>query len=170
MPTLDELAQSIPAHQIAGRFGVQLLAVLRPRGEGARGGEGGWRLQDPARPLDLEGLFARSTPPRVSLASLRERLLVARPRGEFFSLDEVSLRHARREDERLTVELLVTRPESPDGEPAPRDLFILLGIDAGVNPPRRLSLTFDGRGVDTRGNETPLAVTSGEPLTIEFED
>src|SRR5262245_34707370 len=121
------LSRSVPAYRLAGGFGVDVLGLLWPVGD-AGGGEGLSLVAraDLARPLDLDALFAQPPPSRIYRAALSDHLLVARPRGTFFSTDELSLSQVRRHEDRWTIDLEITHCESQDGEPAPRDLYVLL--------------------------------------------
>jgi hypothetical protein len=165
------LSQTVPAYRLAGGFGIDVLGLLQP--VGAAGGGDGLRLYahaDLARPLDLDALFAQPPPARLSRAALSDHLIVARPRGTFISTDELTLSQVRRQEDRCTVDLEITRCESQDGEPAPRVLYVLLCIDVGDRPLQSLTLQFGARRRDVQGSETPLDAPAAPAQTIAFSE
>lgn len=166
---LDAMSHSLPAHQQAGRLGVDVLGLLWPL-RGAAGGEGVrlYASADLARPLDIDALFAQRAPARVPRAALRDHLLVVRPRGEFFGTDELALSQMRWHDDRWSIDLEITRCENQDGEPAPRDLYVVLCVNMGNRPLRSLALQYSGRRRDFKGNETQMAEPVAPAQLIEF--
>jgi hypothetical protein len=168
---LDILSQAVPAYRLADRFGVDVLGLLWPPRDGA--GNEGVRLcayGDLSRPPGIDELFERDAPPSVSSAALRDHVLVVRPRGEFFSTDELALSRVRRQAGRWTIDLAITHVENPNGEPAPRDLYVVLSIEVGNRPPQSLELRFDGWRRDFQGNETPSAEPVAPSQTIRFSE
>src|SRR5438552_924862 len=106
MLSLDNLVRSVPAHQAAGHFSVDIFGFLKPQGTAA-GGEG-VRLCPFAgleRPLDLTALFRTSAPLRLSREDLDRHVLVVRPRGEFFTTDELAVVQVSRNAGDWSVEL-----------------------------------------------------------------
>lgn len=166
---LDVLERSAPAHQLAGRFGVDVLGLLRPlQASSADEGARLCRYADLARSLDFGAIFGQGAPSRVSRAALRDHVLVVRPRGDFFSTDELALAQLRGPDDQWSLGLEITHCESQDGEPAPRDLYVLLCLEVGDRPLRSLALHFNGRRRDVHGNATPLAAPIAPAQFIEF--
>jgi hypothetical protein len=168
---LELLSQTIPAYSVAGRFGLDVLGLLWRVRDGAD--DAGFRLcaySDLSRLSGIDELFEQGAPSRVERGALRDQVLVVRPRGEFFSNDELALTQVRRQEDRLSIDLTITHVENPNGEPAPRDLYVVLAVDTGKRPPHSLELLFNGRWRDSQGNETPLAGPVAPPQTIEFSD
>jgi hypothetical protein len=171
MFSLDTLAQAVPASRLGGRFGVEVLGLLYPiRSEVSGRGIRLLAFSDLSRPLDPEELFQRSSPSQGSLASLRDHVLVVCPSGEFFSTDELALLHMRREHDQWSIDLEITHYQNPNLDPEPRDLCIVLSIDAGNRPFRSLVLQFSGRWRDYQGNETPMPKPVAPNQVIEFSD
>jgi hypothetical protein len=169
MSGFDAVVQSVSEYRVAGRCGVEILAVLGPRRGGARSDLAG--LHDPARPLDLDEFFPSGATPRISRESLRHQLLVVQPRGEFFSLDKVTLKDLHRDELSLKIELLITRRENPDLDPSPCDLYLIFRFDSSDDPLKSLALDLVLRNFDSVGNETaPPAEGSRQSLHLEFTD
>lgn len=166
---LDVLSQTTPAYRVAGRFGVDVFCLLWPtRGEPAGEGVRLCAHDDLSRLPDLAELFVRTAPARVERAALRDHALIAHPRGEFFSTDELALAQVQLSENRCSVDLAITHVENPNGIPAPRELYVVLTIEAGSRPPHSLELRFHGRQRDSQGNETPLDAPVAPPLAIEL--
>jgi hypothetical protein len=170
MLSLDALVRSVPAYQVAGRFAVDVVGILRPPRPGAGDdGPARYRLADAARPLEVEELFAQSAP-SLTPSALGDRALVVRPHGEFLSTDQLALSQVTRDEGLWSIDLEITRSESQDGSPAPRDLYVVLRLDAGRHPLRRLELRFKGRWRDFQGGEKELAEPLSPVQVIEFSD
>ena len=168
---LDVLSPKSPTYRLAGRFGIDVLGLLWPtdgkaKGEGVRLCAHG----ELSRLSSIDGLFGQDASLRVPHKVLRDHVLIVRPRGEFFSTDELTLTQMRRDDDHWAIDLEITRVETPNGIPAPRDLYVVLAINTGDHPPQHLELRFSGHRRDSQGNETPLAEPVSPPQVIEFSE
>jgi hypothetical protein len=166
---LNVLSQSVSTFQIAGRVGVDLLGLLLPVRPKTK--SKGIRLCSSTKlagSSHLQTLFDQHGQASVSLSFLRDHLLVARPRGQFFSTDELALKGLRREDDQWSIDVIITHRENQDGEPAPRDLYVVLQIDPGRRPVRSLILQFSGQTRDFYGKETLLSRPIAPVERIKF--
>lgn len=169
MCTLDALVRAVPAHQVAGRTGVEVLGFVRPPGEGGAGPAVTLHpCAGPGDPQALDAWLAGGAPPPFARAALRDHLLAVRPHGQFLSTDEVALSRTDRDGDRWSIVVEITRSEGGDLVPAPRDLFVVLRIEPGRRPPRILEIRFAGRSRDQEGNESPVAEPMAPPVVIEF--
>jgi hypothetical protein len=149
MLPLQDLAQTFPAHQIAGRFGLEILGLLWPVSDGPP--HEGVRLYtnpDPARPLNLTAVFSQSAPSVISRAVLHDHFVVAACRGEFFSTDKIALIQLNAIGEEWLINLEVTHIENVNAIPAPRALYVLFYIDVGDRPLRSLGLQVTAQWQD----------------------
>jgi hypothetical protein len=168
---LDVLSQTVPSYQVAGRFGVEVMGLFYPRRAAVEPESN--RLIPRAELtglIDLPTRFEQSVRSPISRAALHDQALACRPQGEFFSTDELSGVQIRRDQDQCLIELVLTRHENPDGEAAPRDLYLMLYVEEGNRPLRRLELQFRGRWRDFRGNEIALTEPVAVTQLIEVTD
>jgi hypothetical protein len=167
MLPLDLVLQAGPPHQVAGHFGIDVAGLLRPPGSSASGDEvGTCSLATLSPSMDLGVLFRRTIRSPVPRSTLDGHLLVLQPQGQFSSTDHLSLAGVRLAGDQLTADLVVTRSESVDGEPAPRLLVVLLHVDAGDATLRELVVSYHGRHRPFRGPEAPLPGQLAPPHII----
>jgi hypothetical protein len=160
---LDALSQSVPSYQAAGRFGVEVMGLFYQRRAAVEPDSNRLiPLADLTGPIDLPARFEQSARSPISRAALHDQALVCRPQDEFFSTDELTGVQIRRDQDQCLIEVVLTRHENPDGEPAPRDLYLVVYVEEGNRPLRRLVLQFSGRRRDFKGNEIALT----EPVAV----
>lgn len=167
----DALSQSVPAHYVAGRFGIEMMGLLVPKVASLE--RDTFRLMPYAMLsglANISALFERPSPTQVTRMVLRDNALIFRLQGQFSSTDELSAMQVQFEKMQTLIDVVFTRYENQDGDPAPRDLYLLLGIEIGNQSLRRMKLQFSGRMHDFNGNETPLAGTIAAPQIIEVQD
>ena len=171
MFSLENLSAAIPTYRHAGRFGLDLVALLWPLPEN-KSDESVWLIPVTvlAKPFDPQGLPAWKGSTQVSRAALRDHALVLRPRGYFLSTDKLSLSRLNVENSRWIIDVLLVRSENTNLEPAPRDLYIVLSFDPGENRPQNLTLHIEGIWRDFQGQESPISELLVSDLTIEFSE
>lgn len=169
MSPLDVILQSAPSYQVAGRFGLSVAGLLRPLESPASAGAVGVLALAALSPsTDIDSLFQPGTRSEVARSVLADHILVLQPRGQFLSTDDLSLTGASQHDGRWSIDLMVTRHLSEDGEPAPRTLMVLMHVDVGDLTLRELAVTYHGRQRDFRGSETalPAPLAPAQVITI----
>jgi len=171
MFSLENLAAAIPAYRHAGRFKLELFALLWPLFENETD-EGVWLVPVTAlsKIFDPEVLSGWKRSAQVSRAALRNHALVVRPRGQFLSTDKLSLAQLNVEGNRWAVDLALLRSENPDGEPAPRDLYVVLSLDTGDSRPQSLTLHIKGIWQDFRGDESAFTEPVANDVAVEFSE
>jgi len=160
-----------PPQQIVGRFGLEVRVLLAPvlqppAAEGARL----LHFRDLARPLDLAATFASCKPSPLSRALLRDHALIIHVAGRFCSTDRVLLAQVQLRHDHCSLALEITHVESQDGEPAPRDLYLLLRFDFGALPVPKLAVQLTEHRRDFHGHEAPLDGSATSPVIIEFSE
>jgi hypothetical protein len=148
---------------------VEAFGVLWPVSHGGAG-EGIRFLPLPTvgDSFDPEVLFRVAPATRAPQTALRDHTIVVRARGEFFSTDRLTVSDVRVEGDAWLIHFSVTHVESPDGEPAPRDLYVVIAIDAGDARLHRLSLQFNARWRSFQGAESAMNEPAALPEVIEF--
>lgn len=169
MTPLEKVYQTIPSYQSAGRLTLDVISVLRPVSERAEGelvilGA----FTDFATRAGIDWLVDEPGVAAVSRAALRDHVVAVRTRGTVLSTDRIALAQLDARGVGWSVDLDLMRFESFDGEPAPRELWVLLSIEPGDQPLESLTLRFSGRLRDSRGNETLLREPTPAPYTIPF--
>jgi hypothetical protein len=169
MSSLDQVYQAIPDYQKAGRLTLDLLTVLLPVSEGV-----GSELLTLPLLADFSGkkgfdwLAAQPPVPAVSRAALPDHVVAARMSDSILSTDRIALTKLEARGGDWSADLLLTRFENFDGEPAPRQLWILFSMDPGQQPLDSLTLRFSGQFRDNRGNHAPLREPLPSAYTIRF--
>jgi hypothetical protein len=168
---LGSVSHRIPAHQIAGRLALDVLCILRDVRDGGHA-EGVilCAYTDFADGEDFESVFGRPGTSVVPRHALRNHLLAVRISGEFFSTDRLVPAQMDARSEHWFIDFELTRMENFNGEPAPRELWVLLAIEPGKQPLQSVTLRFQGRLRDFLGNETPIPEPVVAPQTISFSD
>lgn len=164
----DGFAQGGPGRWPAGRLAIDLLALLRPV-SGAKE----IRLRVVPR-SQLEAVLASasfigvtaSVP--VPSASLREGCLVARVPGDFHAGDRAAPLRMALQGERWSVDIDIVHTHNPNLEPAPCDLWLVLGLHADAPAPRSLRLGFPARRVGADG-QAPSDGTPVQPGAESFQ-
>jgi len=165
---LDILAKAVPAYRLAGRFGMDAFGLLWPRSANLDEGIRLFPLAGATDAFDPEVFFRQERPLQVSRAMLRNHALLAHPRGEFFSTDKLALSEVKMDGDDYRVGFSVTHFENPNGEPAPRDLYVVLSVEFGDSRPQSLTLHFSGLWRNFRGEETTAAEPAASPLRLNF--
>ena len=145
--------------------------MLSPVSHGAAGE--GIRFVPLARVGDSfepEALFRIEPATRLMQAALRDHALVVRPRGEFFSTDRLAVSDVRVAGDAWWIDFSVTHVESPDGEPATSDLYVVIAIDVGHARLRSLRLQFNARWRSFQGEESAMDEPAALPELIEFPE
>jgi hypothetical protein len=167
MSLFEILAQDVPVHRIAGRFGVEALCLLWPASSGPTGeGIRFLPLAKLANSFDPEKSFRDETPLPISQPVLRDHALLVRPRGEFFSTDRLAVSDMRVNGNDWGIDFSVTHFENLDGEPAPCDLYLVIAINTGDVQLQSLMLQFKGRWHSFQGEETEMAEPAAVPVMI----
>jgi hypothetical protein len=166
---LGSVSHRIPAHQITGRIGLDVLCIFRNLSDA----DHAERVilcayTDFANPEALESIFGRPTTSVVPREALRNHVLAVSIQGEFFSTDRLVPAQVDARGDHWLIDFELTRMENFNGEPAPRELWVLLAIEPGKQPLQSLTLRFEGRLCDFLGKETPIPEPVGAPQTISF--
>ena len=169
---LDAISARTPRIARVARFGLDLMAVLQPPSGQRAGGFRLWPV-DPegnGRPIEpLARLFIGSAEPsELPQAALADHMLVAWPEGGFFATDQVVLRALDCAAARWSASLEVTHSDNDDGIPAPRDLFLVLGISSDGQLPTALILRFATRHRDVQGAEIVIEPSAHPEMRITF--
>ena len=153
------------------RLGMDVRLLLRPPGPG-RDGVWSYPIDGLVPTLDLAAIGVTEGDARVTRAALRDHGLIVRCRGRCFSTDELAITQIRRDGERWSLGLELTHHENQDGEPAPRDLYVLLVVDPGDRPLRAIALDVHERWRDVRAHEIPAPAPAPPPPApvIEITD
>jgi hypothetical protein len=167
---LELFSKSVPAHRLAGQFGVEAFGVLWPVSHGTGEGIRFLPLAGVGDSFDPEVLFRGNLPVRVPQAALRDHVLVVRTRGEFFSTDRLAVPDVRVDGDVWWIDFSVTHVESPDGEPAPRDLYVVIAINTGAARLRRLTLQFRARWRSFQGEESAMSDQAAPSEVVEFAE
>ena len=168
MLSLQDLSQTFAAHEIAGRFGVELLALLMAPSED--GPYSGVRLYSSSEPLNLATVFAQNALSVVSRAALHDHFLIVACSGEFFATDKLELTQLSANGEEWSSKIEITHFENVNAIPAPRELYLLLSLDVGDRSLRSLELKFIERWRDHKGVEKSLSDSAIQSQTIEFSE
>ncbi len=154
---MSRLAAAAPAHALALDWTIEVAAwLLPPAGAAATGLRvmpSALAVTDPGARLDPAALFAGPDRPTAGGPRAGD-VLVAHPAGRFRSTDQVVLTRWHLQDGTLTLALTVRQARSDDGEPAPRELFVL--IDAGTSMATLAGVTvaFDIVALDEHDHES----------------
>jgi hypothetical protein len=160
-----------PPQQIAGQFGLEVRVLLAPVLQSpVPQGVRLLHVRDLAQPLDLAAIFASGEPSPLSRALLRDQALIIHAAGRFWSTDRAILVEVQSRYDHCSLDLEITHVESQDGEPAPRDLYLLLRLDFGDLPVLKLAVQLTERRRDFHGHEAPLDGSATSPVIIEFSE
>jgi hypothetical protein len=166
---IEMLRSSVPAYRLAGGFGIEAFGLLWPVSDGKAGERIRFLpLAQVGDSFDPAAVFREEFPLQVHPSTLRDHVLVVRPRAEFFSNDRLAVSNVSANDGEWRIDFCVTRVESQDLEPAPRDLYVVIALDAGDALLRRLMLQFKARGRSFQGVESAMNEPAALPEVIEF--
>ncbi|MBS1910499.1 MAG: hypothetical protein JST22_00810 [Bacteroidetes bacterium] len=164
----DRLIRNFPAHQTSGWCSIDVAGILLPlRDERQREGVRFWYIDASSRPEDLDALFGNESavPSAHEGAALA---IVVRPPGEFFGFDEFRVQRVEICPEALRLECMVTRVESVNSIPAPRDLLVVMRFDADRARVRTVLLHLLRRTRDAAGAEIDDDLPVAAPITIDL--
>jgi len=159
-PGFDGMAFSPPWRQ-AGRSTIDCMALVQPLDASDHAvvppGVRLWRRDTPGAAADARAILAQEPLDSAPRAALLDHFIALSPQGDFVATDRVRLADAQCDADDWHFAFRIRRFESPNLEPAPGRLCLLLAVQPDGERPRRMSFAFVASRIAVGGDESPLA-------------